>query len=210
MQEVADVLRQERHALELLLYRLTVARALLSAEDAQFLTWSSREVERARQRVREIDLLRAANVQLLGVRGMRRQAPTLRQLASLASDPWAGILRDHHDALTGLVADIEVVAHQAAEHARQGIRNVADILMAETASAEALRHVPDRRQEQSPLEGTPATKTPPLSAWRPLSFSDDVWPDDHDLTLLSTETAYQDVLTTAGKLQVPSLIAFLR
>ncbi len=210
MQEVADVLRQERHALELLLYRLTVSRALLTSQDPQFLTWSSREVERARQRVREIDLLRAANVQLLGVRGLRRQAPTLRQLASLASDPWSGILRDHHDALTGLVAEIEVVAHQAADHARQGMRRVAEAQMAETAATEAFRHVPDRRQEQSPFEGAPAQKVPPLSSWRPLSFSDDVLPDDQDLTLLSTETAYQDALTSAGKLQVPSLIAFLR
>ena len=65
--------------------------------------------------MREVDLLRAANVQLLGVRGPNRQAPTLRQLASLTGDPWAGILRDHHDALTGLVAEIEVVSHQAAD-----------------------------------------------------------------------------------------------
>ena len=76
----------------------------------------------------------AANVQLLGVRGPNRQAPTLRQLASLAGDPWAGILRDHHDALTGLVAEIEVVSHKAAELARRGIRRVADAQAADDAA----------------------------------------------------------------------------
>lgn len=210
MQEVAEVLRQERHALELLLYRLTISRALLQVQDVEFLTWSSREVERARQRVREVDLLRAANVQLLGVRGVNRQAPTLRQLASLAGDPWSGILRDHHDALTGLVADLEVVAYQAAEFARRGLRRVAD------AQSELDDHVLDFESltDASALvghpEGGPARKSPPLSSWRATSFQDDILPDDEDLTLLTTENAYQDALTASGKLQVPSLIAFLR
>lgn len=209
MQEVADVLRQERQALERLLYRLTVSRALLASREAQFLGWSAQEVERARQTVREVDLLRAANVQLLGVRGPNRQAPTLRQLASLAGDPWAGMLRDHHDALTGLVAEIEVVSHQAAELARRGIRRVADAQAADDAATRH-RHVPERAGVSSPVEGAPASAPPPLSTWSPLSFEDDLSPDDADLTLLTTETAYQDALTASAKLQIPSLVAFLR
>lgn len=209
MQEVADVLRQERHALERLLYRLTALRALLAAREAQFLGWSSQEVERARQQVREVDLLRAANVQLLGVRGMNRQAPTLRQLASLTGDPWAGMLRDHHDALTGLVADIEVVSHQAADDARRGIRRVADAQAADDAAARH-RFAPERERVGSPVEGPPTSAVPPLSTWTPLSFTNDLSPDDADLTLLTTESAYQDALTASAKLQIPSLIAFLR
>lgn len=210
MQEVADVLRQERHALERLLYRLTVTRALLTAREDRFLTWSAGEIERARHHVREIDLLRAANVQLLGVRGMHRQAPTLRQLASLAGDPWAGMLRDHHDALTGLVAEIEVAAHQAAELARRGIRRVADIQTADSSAPDIRARVPDREHAASPVEHRPADAPPALSTWVPLSFDDDLYPDDADLTLLTTEKAYQDALTASGKLQIPSLIAFLR
>ena len=210
MQEVADVLRQERHALERLLYRLTVARALLNERDERFLTWSAAEIERARHKVREIDLLRAANVQLLGVRGLNRQAPTLRQLASLAGNPWAGMLRDHHDALTRLVAEIEVVAHQAAEAARQGIRRVVDVQSAEEASTQLRERVPDRGHADDPVEHRPADAPSALSSWVPLSFDDDVFPDDADLTLLTTEKAYQDALTASGKLQVPSLIVFLR
>lgn len=211
MQEVADVLRQERHALELLLYRLTVARALLEGHEVRYLTWSSQEVDRSRQRVREVDLLRAANVQLLGVRGPHRQAPTLRQLASLAGDPWAGILRDHHDALTRLVADIEVVAHQAAEYARRGIRKVAELQQASDDAAPDRSTVPGRDQAHSGhLEGNPTSPPAPLSTWVPLTFDDEVLPDDEDLTLLTTEAAYQNLLTASGKLQVPSLISFLR
>ena len=210
MQEIADVLRQERHALERLSYRLTISRALLAAREAQFLTWSSREVDEAHQCVREIDLLRAANVQLLGVWGVNRQAPTLRQLASLASSPWSGMLRDHHDALTGLVADIEVVAHQTAEAARRGIRRVAEAQSAADIAIERRleQRVPPR-STGSP-EGRPASARPPLSTWSPMTFGDDVLPDDEDLTLLTTEAAYQNALTSAEKLQIPALIAFLR
>jgi len=209
MQEVAEVLRQERNSLEQLLYRLTALRALLIGRDEQFLSWAAAEVETARNQVREIDLLRAAQVQLLGVYGPNRTIPTLRQLASLAREPWAGILRDHHDALTNMIAEIEVVRYGSAERARQGIRRVAD---AQTVSRR--RRGPSwsaaRHHVSSPPEIRPAPAPPKLSTWTPMPFDDDLAPDDVDLSLLTTESAFQDALTASGKLQIPSLIAFLR
>lgn len=209
MQEVAEVLRQERNSLEQLLYRLTALRALLAGRDEPFLTWAAAEVETARNQVREIDLLRAAQVQLLGVYGPNRTIPTLRQLASLAREPWAGILRDHHDALTNMVAEIEVVRYGSAERARQGIRRVAD-----AQSVNRRRRGPSwspaRQHVSSPPETRPASAPPKLSTWVPMPFDDDLAPDDGDLSLLTTESAYQDALTASGKLQIPSLIAFLR
>lgn len=215
MQEVADVLRQERNSLEQLLYRLTTLRALLTGRDEAFLTWAANEVEAARNQVREVDLLRGAQVQLLGVYGPNRTTPTLRQLASLAREPWSGILRDHHDALTNMVAEIEVVRYGSAERARQGIRRVADALTAgEHRAVEERRRgatrTPVRQHVSSPIETRPAVARPRLSTWTPVAFGDDLGPDDADLTLLTTESAYQDALTASGKLQIPSLIAFLR
>lgn len=209
MQEVAEVLRLERNSLEHLLYRLTALRALLTGRDEQFLSWAANEVESARNQVRETDLLRAAQVQLLGVHGPNRTIPTLRQLASLAREPWAGILRDHHDALTNMVAEIEVVRYGSAERARQGIRRVADAQTAEERRRGRLP-APSRQHVGGPVETRPAAQRPKLSTWMPLSFGDDLGPDDGDLTLLTTESAYQDALTASGKLQIPSLIAFLR
>ena len=206
MEELAEVLRQERHHLEVLLYRLTMARLLLQAREVRFLRWTSQEIERARQRTREVDLLRAANVQLLGVRGLHGQAPTLRQLASLAGVPWAGILRDHHDAMAALVAEIEVAAHQAAEFARDGIREVADAQEAVDRASAKVRT--GRRRGASGKRPTPPAPT--ISTWRPLPFDDELLPDDGDLSLLTTESAYQDALAASGKLQIPSLLAFLR
>lgn len=209
MQEVADVLRQERNSLEQLLYRLTALRALLTGRDEGFLSWAANEVEAARNQVREVDLLRAAQVQLLGVYGPNRTIPTLRQLASLAREPWSGILRDHHDALTNMVAEIEVVRYGSAERARQGIRRVADALTVEEHRHGVARR-PARQHAASRVETRPAAPRPRLSTWMPVPFGDDLAPDDADLTLLTTESAYQNALTASGKLQIPSLIAFLR
>lgn len=209
MQEVADVLRQERTSLDRLLYRLTALRALLTGRDEAFLSMAAGEVEAARNQVREVDLLRAAQVQLLGVHGPGRTIPTLRQIASLAREPWAGILRDQHDALNNLVAEIEVVRYGCSERARQGIRRVAD---AQNVGARhrGPRRQPARQHAGGPIEAGPAGPIPKLSTWTPLAFDDDLSPDDGDLTLLTTESAYQDALTASGKLQIPSLIAFLR
>lgn len=209
MQEVADVLRQERNSLEQLLYRLTVLRALLTGRDEAFLSWSAGEVDAARNHVREVDLLRSAQVQLLGVYGPGHSAPTLRQLASFAREPWSGILRDHHDALTNLIAEIEVVRYGSAERARQGIRRVADAQMIGERHRESRRRAA-RRRAASSVEASPASAPPQLSTWMPMPFGDDLVPDDADLTLLTTEAAYQDALTCSGTLQIPSLIAFLR
>jgi hypothetical protein len=210
MEELADVLRQERHHLEVLLYRLTLTRLLLRDQKVRFLGWSSEEIQQARQQTREIDLLRAAHVQLLEVRGSGGQPPTLRQMASLAGDPWAGILRDHHDALGELVAEIEVVAHATGEAARKAIRGLADDAQTRSTKAPRGGKVPARNQKTSPVEPQPVVPRPALSAWRAAPFSDELLPDDEDLTLLAKEGAYERVLAASGKLQIPSLLAFLR
>ena len=59
--------------------------------------------------------MRAATV------AQHRTGASLRDLASSAREPWPSILRDHHDLLAALVAEIEVTAHLNAEHARIGL-----------------------------------------------------------------------------------------
>lgn len=204
MQQVADILRQERNTLEQLLYRLTILRALLAEQAEAYLSQAAGEVETARDQVREADLLRAARIQRLGRQG--RTAPTLRQLAARAPEPWAGMFRDEHDASTNLVAEIEVVRYDAAERARAGIRRLAEKLN----SDQLFPDQPPRSQMAGRVETRPAMAPPKLSTWLPIPFEDDLTPDDADLTSLTTETAYQDALVASGKLRIPSLIAFLR
>lgn len=115
MEQIVSVLEREREVLDLLLFKLVETRLILEASELRFLSRATREVERARGRCREIDLMRAATV------AQHRPSATLRDLASSAREPWPSILRDHHDLLAALVAEIEVTAHRNAEHARIGL-----------------------------------------------------------------------------------------
>lgn len=209
MEELADVLRQERHHLEVLLYRLTTARLLLRDDRIRFLGWSSQEIQRARRQARESDLLRAANVQLLSVKASGGKTPTLRQLASVAGDPWAGILRDHHDELTALVAHIEVEAHATAEACRKSIRKLAEDSEAQSA-APARKASSKKGADSRVVEAEPVQAPQPLSTWRALPFDDELLPDDADLTAIAKQRVLEQLLAASGKLQIPSLLAFLR
>ncbi|WP_426570686.1 flagellar export chaperone FlgN [Aquihabitans sp. McL0605] len=118
MEHVGTILEREGDALELLLFKLIETRLLLEAGEARFLPRATREVERARTRARELDLLRAATV------AQTSNGATLRDLAAAATGPWPAILRDHHDVLSRLVEEIEVVAHQNARTAREGLEQL--------------------------------------------------------------------------------------
>ena len=115
MEAVGTILEREGEALEVLLFKLIETHLLIEAGEARFLPRATREVERARTRARELDLLRAATV------AQARNGATLRDLAGIGTGPWPAILRDHHDVLSRLVAEIEVVAHKNAQAARTGL-----------------------------------------------------------------------------------------
>ena len=118
MEHVASILEREGDALESLLFKLIETRLLIDAGEARFLPRATREVERSRSRARELDLLRAATV------ARTECGATLRDLANASTGPWPAILRDHHDVLSRLVSEIEVVAHQNARAAREGLEQL--------------------------------------------------------------------------------------
>ncbi len=127
MEHLAAVLEREGDALELLLFKLIETKLLLEADEARFLPRSTGEVERARARTRELDLLRAATLARIA------SDVTLRELATSAPAPWPAILRDHHQVLARLVSEIEQVAHRNAELARRGLDDLAREPMAAAA-----------------------------------------------------------------------------
>ena len=118
MERIGAVLEREGELLDTLLFKLIETKLLLQAGETRFLSRATREVERVRTRTREVDLMRATTLgQVHGIRA----GTTLRELAAQAPEPWPGILRDHHDRLGHLVAEIEVAAHQNADEARLGL-----------------------------------------------------------------------------------------
>jgi hypothetical protein len=205
MERVAAVLERERELLENLLFKLVETRLILEHDEQRFLTRATREVERARTRTREIDLMRAATV------AHYKPGATLRDLAATASEPWPGILRDHHELLASLVAEIEMTAHRNAEQARIGL--------------EALQpaHARSRAPEPSESMEVPAmTDSAPgvglLEAGvdrstgieAELSHNVDTARGDEELARLALGAALESVLGTAARLRMPGLIEFLR
>lgn len=132
MERVSTVLERECELLDGLLFKLIETQLILRSGDTRFLARATREVERARNRARELDLVRATTVACV------TPGITLRALAQSAAEPWPGILRDHHHELTSLVSEIEVAAHQNATEARRGL----DALRTEPAMVSSLSAPP--------------------------------------------------------------------
>ena len=180
MERLATILEREGEALEQLLFKLIETKLLLVADEARFLPRATREVERARSRARELDLVRAATVARTGA-GTR-----LRELATTAEGPWPAILRDHHDLLTRLVDEIDVVAHQNACAAERGLT--------------ALRCEPVPVGAGVGAGGPLGSSV--VATGRPIRNA--------ELDRLARGAALEAVLGTAARLRMPDLIDFLR
>lgn len=197
MERIASILERERQLLEHLLFKLVETRLILDHGEGRFLARATREVDRARTRTREIDLMRAATV------AQHQPEATLRGLAATAAEPWPGILRDHHESLAALVAEIEVTAHRNAESARRGL--------------EALQPTAMTARTPQAAEGTASSDTGGgvglLEARADVSeVAHRAGPHngDAELSRLATGAALESVLGTAARLRMPSLIEFLR
>lgn len=118
MEQVSAILEREEEVLETLLFKLVATRLLLENQEHRFLPRATREVERARTRAREVDLMRATTL------ARYPEGANLRVLAASAPEPWPGILRDHHHRLGSLVAEIEVTAHRNSLEARTGLEQL--------------------------------------------------------------------------------------
>lgn len=186
MERVGTILEREGEVLEVLLFKLVETRLLLEAGECRFLARASREVERSRTRARQVGLLRAATVALI------QPGATLRDLAHGASGPWPAILRDHHDVLARVVAEIEVAAHHNDVAAQAGLDRLAQEHIAEGAvmafaSAPSPATDGDRHLASSARPG-----------------------QDAQLDHLARGAAFSAVLGTAARLQMPELLDFLR
>jgi hypothetical protein len=129
MDELTGLLGRERRLLEVLLFKLVSARHLLAAGETRFMTWAAAEVERATERVRESELLRAALVQQLArTAGLAEDVLTLKALATQSPEPYRSIFEEHRRAFAELVGEIEQVTATNRQLAHRGMREVAEVL----------------------------------------------------------------------------------
>lgn len=204
LEQLVEVLQKERDRLEQLRYRFVALELLIDAREVRFWGWAMQDLHRARLRVREADLMRAATVGTLDI-GSRNGIASLREVATAARVPWAGILRDHHDSLSTLVTEIEVHAHRIAEGGRACLAELArtGTLSPPGTPAEA------RRVLAGQVEGTDGGAEPwrpepdPAARLRAPGQADDLDP-------VSIECLLGDVIAGGGRLRIPALLAFLR
>lgn len=195
MQDLADALQRQRGSLEQLRYRFVTLELLVEAREARYLDWATQDLRRARRHAREADLTRAAVIGQLGLTGSRG-VPSLREVAAIAQAPWAGILRDHHDSLSSLVAEIELHGHRIAQHGRDGLADLA-----------RTGDWPSRTTTAPPMgevvgHTTGATMLAPARSLAPGQAE--------DLDPGSIECLLNDVIAMGGRLRMPALLAFLR
>lgn len=108
LQRLAETLWEERHVVTELLYHLTCARLLLSADQQRFVVQAIDEVDATTARLREIELHREGVVEEVAMRaGTHAAELTLALLATSAPDPWQAVFSDHRRAFLSLAGEIE-------------------------------------------------------------------------------------------------------
>jgi hypothetical protein len=191
-------LERERGLLEHLRFRFVGLGLLLDRGEVRFLEWAMQDLETDRARVREADLVRAAEVGFLGLKAAQG-IPSLREVAAVAPAPWATMLRDHHDGLGTVVAEIEVHGHRIAEACRAGLAELAHT----GALAPALEVRPELVATGPAAGGCASTAAPEAARLRAPGQAEDLDPG-------SIEVLLGTALRTAGRLRLPALLAFLR
>lgn len=204
VEQLAEVLQKERDRLEQLRYRFVALGLLLDAREVRFWGWSLQDLNRARLRVRETDLMRAATVGIMDIPSARGGVASLREVASATPAPWAGILRDHHDSLCTVVTEIELHAHHIAEEGRA--------CLAELARTGTLGPAGPLAEAPRVLVGQAEIGTePPVVAPRPVPTTPLRAPGQaDDLDPVSIECLLSDVIAGGGRMRIPALLAFLR
>jgi len=204
VEQLVEVLQKERDRLEQLRYRFVALELLLVAREVRFWGWALQDLNRARLRVRETDLMRAATVGTMDVLGARGGVASLREVALATPVPWAGILRDHHDSLSTLVTEIELHAHRIAEEGRACLSELARTGTVGIPGAPAeVSRVLVGRTDGGAEAPAPLPAPDPATRLRAPGQADDLDP-------VSIECLLSDLIAGGGRMRIPALLAFLR
>lgn len=111
LEELADTLWQERHMVELLLYRMVTARLLLAADEHRFVSAAMDEVQEVVAALRGAEGRRLAALQRVAD---RLEVPvdelTLAEVARRAPAAMRHVLEDHRRTFLEMTAEIERTA----------------------------------------------------------------------------------------------------
>lgn len=107
MEDLSSVLWRERDLLETLLYKLEVEQLVLATGRTQWLAKAAQDIEAVLDGIREIELLRAVELDAVAAELGLEPAPSLRDIADRSEEPWRDIWLDHREAFTTVATEIQ-------------------------------------------------------------------------------------------------------
>src|SRR5256885_8059022 len=108
--ELSSILWRERDLLELLLFKLEEEQLVLAAGRSRWLAPATREVEMVLDQIRLTEVLRAAEVAVVGTDLGLGPDASLSELADAVDAPWSELLRQHRQTFLALPAEISALA----------------------------------------------------------------------------------------------------
>lgn len=117
--DLSAALWQERRQLELLLFRLETQRLHVQAGNVEWLNFMAAEAETVLDRLRFEALARSVESAAVAAEwGLPAQTTLVELISAAPAGPWAEILRDHLEALRGLLARLGRVSRANEEALR--------------------------------------------------------------------------------------------
>lgn len=133
---LSSVLWRMRELLELLLFKLEEEQLVLASGRARWLAHATREVEVVLEQIRQVEIVRAAEAQVVALDFGLAPDASLGQLAEAASTPWCELLRQHRQAFITLTAEISSLADANRELLTTGLRAARETVMSVMGTAD--------------------------------------------------------------------------
>jgi hypothetical protein len=127
--DLSNILWRGREMLELLLFKLEEEQLVLAAGRTRWLAHATREVELVLDQIRQVEVLRATEVEVVAVMLGLPSNPSLGTLAQSAPQPWANLFAEHRKAFLALTAEISSLAETNRDLLTTGHRAVRETLM---------------------------------------------------------------------------------
>ena len=133
LSEVSNILWQERHLLELLVFKLEEQQLLLAAGRSRWLALAADELDEVMAELRQVELLRAIEVDATAAVLGLPSGPSLAELAAAAPDPWDDLLQQHRAALVALADEVRDRSTHNCELLGRGEAAVRELLLTTTS-----------------------------------------------------------------------------
>jgi hypothetical protein len=134
--DLSSILWRERELLELLLFKLEEEQLILAAGRSRWLAHATREVEMVLDQIRQTEVLRAAEVAVLGAELGIGANPSLTELATAIGAPWSEMLLQHRKEFMDMTVEIGTLAEANRDLLTIGQRAVRETMMAMAGSVE--------------------------------------------------------------------------